>query len=214
MMAFLSDWIRGLVSVVLFAVVLDMVLPSNAMQRYARLVMGTLVILMMLSPVLKLSGQAVNEMDFSIDTLLAGQGVELPSLESIQAQGEQLRTISEGQTLDQWKAGITQHVTAEVEKAHGVSVERVDIQYSVDEQGQPKALDGLHVVLMPRQELDTIAPIEELEPIAVGEPTEPQTAARPVLSQQEKESLAEIRTQISSDYQLPKSNVTVVWKAT
>lgn len=214
MMAFLSDWIRGLVSVVLFAVVLDMVLPSNAMQRYARLVMGTLVILMMLSPVLKLSGQSVNEMDFSIDTLLAGQGVELPSLESIQAQGEQLRTISEGQTLDQWKAGITQHVTAEVEKAHGVSVERVDIQYSVDEQGQPKALDALHVVLMPRQELDTIAPIEELEPVVVGEPEEPQTAARPVLSQQEKESLTEIQTQISSDYQLPKSNVTVVWKAT
>jgi stage III sporulation protein AF len=214
MMAFLSDWIRGLISVVLFAVVLDMILPSNNMQRYARLVMGTLIILMMLSPVLKLSGKSVQDMDFSIDTLLRGGNVAMSGLESIQAQGEQLRMISKGQTVEQWKAGITAQVTAEVEKTHGVTVERVDIEYAIDDQGQPKTLDRIHVVLAPRQELEAITPVDEVEEVVIGKPEDPQVEAHTVLSQQEKESLAEIRLQVATDYQLPKSNVTVVWKAT
>ncbi len=214
MMAWLSDWIRGLVSVVLFAVVLDMVLPSNAMQRYARLVMGVLIILMMLSPVLKLSGQSIYEMDFSIDALLQGSSQQMASLESIQAQGVKLKTISEGQTVEQWKAGIAEHVTTEVEKSHGVTVERVDIQYELDEQGQPKELQTIRVVLVPRQEAGVVDPIREVEEVVIGPADEPSVDAKPELSPQDKDSLTEIRLQLAKDYQLPKTNVTVVWRAT
>jgi len=213
MMAFLTEWVRGVVSVVLFAVVLDMVLPNNAMQRYARVVMGTLIILMMLSPVLKLSGQSVYEMDLSLDALLHGSGQEIESLESIQAEAQKLKTISEGQTVEQWKTGITEFIKKEVEKEHELSVERVDIQYKQDEQGQPLALESIQVVVAPRQELGVVGPIQEVEQVLIGEPTEEQVA-KPVLSGQDKESVTMIRTRLAEDYQLPKENVTVVWRTT
>lgn len=213
MMAWLTEWIRGVVAVVLFAVVLDMVLPNNTMQRYARVVMGILIILMMLSPILKMSGQSVYEMDLSLDTLLKGSGQELQSLESIQAEAEKLRTISEGQTVEQWKTGITEFIKKEVEKEHELSVERVDIQYKQDEQGQPLGLDSIHVVVAPRQELGVVEPIREVEQVLIGESAE-QEVAQPVLSGQEKETVTLIRTRIAEDYQLPKTNVTVVWRTT
>ncbi|KYP80614.1 stage III sporulation protein AF [Ferroacidibacillus organovorans] len=45
-----SDWIRHLIVTILLATVLEWVLPSGAMQRVTRMVLGLVVTLMLLSP--------------------------------------------------------------------------------------------------------------------------------------------------------------------
>ena len=50
MIGALSDWLRHLVIVILLAVFLDYALPSNAMQKYVRMVLGLVVMLTMVDP--------------------------------------------------------------------------------------------------------------------------------------------------------------------
>ncbi|MHB1629820.1 MAG: stage III sporulation protein AF [Bacilli bacterium] len=50
MIGALSEWLRHLVVVILLAVFLDLALPSNAMQKYVRTVLGLVVMLTMLDP--------------------------------------------------------------------------------------------------------------------------------------------------------------------
>lgn len=54
MIAWLSDWLRDIIAVILLAVFVELLLPNKAMQRYARLVVGLFILLTILSPILKL----------------------------------------------------------------------------------------------------------------------------------------------------------------
>lgn len=54
MVAWLSDWLRDIIAVILLAVFVELLLPNKAMQRYARLVVGLFILLTILSPILKL----------------------------------------------------------------------------------------------------------------------------------------------------------------
>lgn len=50
----LSDWLRQIIAVILLAGIIDLLLPSNAYQRYVRLVIGLIILLTLLSPILRL----------------------------------------------------------------------------------------------------------------------------------------------------------------
>ncbi|WP_139994497.1 stage III sporulation protein AF [Paenibacillus paridis] len=54
MVAWLSDWLRDIIAIILLAVFVELLLPNKAMQRYARLVVGLFILLTILSPILKL----------------------------------------------------------------------------------------------------------------------------------------------------------------
>lgn len=50
MLAAVSDWLRHLVFLILLAVLVELVLPDNSLQKYARAVFGLLIMLSMLNP--------------------------------------------------------------------------------------------------------------------------------------------------------------------
>lgn len=217
MMAFLSEWLRGLILVIFLAVILDMILPNNAMQRYAKLVMGLLIILIMLTPVLKLSGHSLTEMDFSLDTLLTGgqDQSQLPTLDQINQQGEKLREQNEGLTTEAWKASISERVKQIVEaQSAGLTVDRVEVKYTPNADGQPQSLDALTVTVKNRPEAGTTRTVPDVPPIIIGKSADNEPS-QPTLSQgdrQHAEASAGIRTQITAEYKLTSSQVHVVWR--
>ncbi|MBL0388141.1 stage III sporulation protein AF [Tumebacillus sp. ITR2] len=218
MMAFLSDWLRGLILVIFLAVILDMILPNNIMQRYAKLVMGLLIILIMLTPVLKLSGKSIYEMDFTLDSLLTGgksKASNLPSLDQIQQQGEQIAQQNQGLTAEAWKAGITQNVKQIVEQEKpGLTVDRVEVKYTTNQQGQPEQLNGVTVTVKNRTEAGSVQPIEDVPPIIIGKSGD-SADSQTTLAQGDRrhaEMSSSIRTQIAAEYKLQSSQVLVVWR--
>jgi stage III sporulation protein AF len=216
MMAFLSDWLRGLILVIFLAVILDMILPNNAMQRYAKLVMGLLIILMLLSPILKLSGKSVYEMDFTLDSLLTGgRKSNLPTLDQINAQSEALRQQNEGLTAEAWKAGITENVRGIVEaEKPGLTVDRVEVQYTQNEQGQPQKLEALTVTVKTRLQAGSVQAVQEVSPVVIGKSSE-SADSEAALAQGDRrhaEMTSSIRTQIAAAYKLASAQVRVVWR--
>ncbi|AKI92692.1 stage III sporulation protein AF [Bacillus subtilis] len=53
-MNFLTEWLTTIVLFILFAIVIDMLLPSSSMQKYAKMVVSLLLIVVMLTPIFKL----------------------------------------------------------------------------------------------------------------------------------------------------------------
>lgn len=53
-MSFLTEWLTTIVLFILFAIVVDMLLPSSSMQKYAKMVVSLLLIVVMLTPIFKL----------------------------------------------------------------------------------------------------------------------------------------------------------------
>lgn len=53
-MSFLTEWLTTIVLFILFAIVIDMLLPSSSMQKYAKMVVSLLLIVIMLTPIFKL----------------------------------------------------------------------------------------------------------------------------------------------------------------
>ncbi|MCY9430773.1 stage III sporulation protein AF, partial [Bacillus spizizenii] len=46
-MSFLTEWLTTIVLFILFAIVIDMLLPSSSMQKYAKMVVSLLLIVVM-----------------------------------------------------------------------------------------------------------------------------------------------------------------------
>ncbi|MCY8514048.1 stage III sporulation protein AF [Bacillus atrophaeus] len=53
-MSFLTEWLTSIVLFILFAIVIDMLLPNSSMQKYAKMVISLLLIVVMLNPIFKL----------------------------------------------------------------------------------------------------------------------------------------------------------------
>lgn len=53
-MSFLTEWIANIILFIMLAVILDLLLPNSAMQKYAKMVISLLLIVIILSPIFKL----------------------------------------------------------------------------------------------------------------------------------------------------------------
>jgi stage III sporulation protein AF len=210
MMEFLSEWMRGLILIIFLAVALDMILPNNAMQRYVKLVMGLLIILLMLSPLLKFYGTSIYEMDFTLDKMLAQDGKGLPSLEQIEQKGMDLQERQAGMTIGQWKAMVAESVKRSIEKSHQVTVDKVEMRVTEDDAGRPTAIEQLEVVVMPKQEKGAVKPVEEVKPVIIGKAED--GGSRSASAKADDESTSAIVTQLSEEYQVPKTKISVIWQ--
>ncbi|KRE54283.1 stage III sporulation protein AF [Paenibacillus sp. Soil522] len=100
-MAWLSDWLRDIIAVILLAVFVELLLPNKAMQRYARLVVGLFILLTILSPILKLMqsdiGAKLDEgMEKWSESAMTGEG-QMAGLNQITRDAE---AMSEKRNLD------------------------------------------------------------------------------------------------------------------
>ena len=53
-MSFLTSWISNIIIFILLATVIDMLLPNSSLQKYAKMVIGLLLIAIIITPILSL----------------------------------------------------------------------------------------------------------------------------------------------------------------
>ena len=139
MLTWLGSWLRDVISVVLLAAIVDMLLPNKSMQRYARLVTGLIVLLVMLSPLLKLmQGDPQGRLDKSItdwDREVKRTAVKMPSLEEILRKAQETAGSSQEQAVALARTQLESEVAAAVEKETGLSVDSVDASVEWDGRG-------------------------------------------------------------------------------
>lgn len=94
MLDWLSGWLRSIITIILLAAIVDLLLPNKAMQRYARLVVGLIVLLTILSPLIRLfSGNFNDRVEDSMNAWEragASTNVQMPTLQQISKEAQRL----------------------------------------------------------------------------------------------------------------------------
>ncbi|WP_042162701.1 stage III sporulation protein AF [Paenibacillus gorillae] len=103
MVTWLGDWLRDIIAVIMLAVFMELLLPNKAMQRYARLVIGLLILLTILSPILRLlQGDFSARLSDSVRQWEAGSGTQ--DIKSANAAGHSEgcgKSLASGGTVKQ-----------------------------------------------------------------------------------------------------------------
>jgi len=138
----LADWLKTVIVIVMIAAFVDLLLPSNKMQRYVKTVLSLFILLALLSPVFELLRG-----DWNIDKLLAAAEREqaaMPALgkaaggkldeKAIAAEGERLKQTGERQTAELAERQIANGMKEEI--ARQTLFEAVDVTVKTSQDGE------------------------------------------------------------------------------
>ena len=170
MMDILTDWITNIVIFILLAGVMDMLLPSSAMQKYAKMVLGLLLITLLLSPLFKLIS-----VDF--DSLLASfsdaEYVEKNQMENrIENKKTEIQAVQDAYILEKMAVQLEKDGEEELVAQFNYEIADIDVAMNGTDQPQiPDDLEHITVVLTPapadgQAEIETVAEVT----ISIEEP--------------------------------------------
>lgn len=153
-MAWLGDWLREIILIVLLAAFVEMLLPSKSMERYARLVLSLLVLLTMLSPIVSfLKGDAVTELSLAMDQqknqegMWTNTGQDTYSLEEILAEGQKLANGQQEQGLKLAANEIAGQMKDQISTETGKRGVQVTVAMTMKKQATPEG-DALPAISM------------------------------------------------------------------
>ncbi|MDG5788697.1 stage III sporulation protein AF [Evansella sp. AB-P1] len=127
-MSMITAWITNIILLILFASILELLLPNSKMQRYVKLVVGLMLLMVMLQPLLSVFQMDPDEWlnDLSSWTNEASIG-ETRSMETVQidVEKEYLASISE-----QMAPQLKNQVADEFEDRFGVVIVDVSLEFT------------------------------------------------------------------------------------
>ncbi|PFA62343.1 stage III sporulation protein AF [Bacillus sp. AFS015802] len=173
-MSFLTDWITNIIIFVLLATVIDMLLPSSNMQKYAKIVTGLLLITIILTPLFKLMSTDFDEVMNSID--LNGPTKNNSVENEIEMKKKEIQASQRAYILEQMAVQMKQQAEKELMDEHGKVIEKITVQ-AEDLENVPESITGVAVIIKDKEnEKDsTIETIQDVE-IDTGSDTGKKTA--------------------------------------
>ncbi len=194
MLAAITDWVKNIVLIVLFASFLELLLPSSGMQRFVRVIMGLLILLAILTPVVDvLQSRLTPEVP-------ALGGLSAPAADRVRSGAETLVHERDQLAVSLYKKDLARQIRAVVVAVDGVADARVAVEVAKGQGGRTGALDKVTVYVQP----GLAAEDRKVAKIAVGEGREARTAElRPALRDKIARTVGEL-------YQLPAARVEVI----
>lgn len=173
-MSFLTDWITNIIIFVLLATVIDMLLPSSNMQKYAKIVTGLLLITIILTPLFKLMSTDFDEVMNSIDINGPSQNKSMEN--EIEMKKKEIQASQRAYILEQMAVQMKQEAEKEMMDEHGKVIEKVTIQAD-DVENLPDSITGVTVIVKEKEsEKDsTIETVQNVE-IDTGSETSKKTS--------------------------------------
>lgn len=148
-MALISSWIANIILLILFATILELMLPNSSTHRYVKLVIGLMILMAMLQPVLSLfqeDPEVILQEMVQWDTGIGEEEWNFNELEKSDIESEQLAYISE-QVAVQLKSLAEEPLLEEFNK-HIVSLDiSFESLYETEETDTTDNLTNVHVVV-------------------------------------------------------------------
>ncbi|MDR3593000.1 MAG: stage III sporulation protein AF [Negativicutes bacterium] len=143
MISAITDWVKTIILVVLFASFLELLLPASSMQRFIRVIMGLLVMLTILNPVV----------DFIQARSLPEQ---LPAFSNRTADGTgrpgagpAIADEKNRLAVEVYKKDLSRQIRAVVLAVDGVADARVSVQLKNEGDSRSGALDKIQLAILP-----------------------------------------------------------------
>ncbi len=143
-MEFIKEWVTNIILFVLFATVIDMLLPNSKFQKYVKMVVGLLLIAIILTPIFNLLTQ-----DFE-DTMKGITNFE-PSSENrinnlIDLQKNEIQASQDAYILKQMAVQLKEDAKEELMDQYGLAITNIDLV--VDAENQQPFPENLQKVVL------------------------------------------------------------------
>ncbi|MDQ0220807.1 stage III sporulation protein AF [Peribacillus cavernae] len=175
-MELLSGWVTNIIVFVLLATVIDMLLPSSAMQKYAKMVIGLLLIAIIISPIFSLFNT-----DF--DTLMATATASFEkdgqkNLENLtEMKKKEIQASQHAYILEQTAGQLKAEVEEELIEKYDTEIQSIEL--AVENAEQPKIPEDLQKIVLTldkaKRETDSVEAVAKIE-INTGHAPQKQTA--------------------------------------
>lgn len=129
-MAFLTGWVTNIILFILLAIVIDLLLPSSSMQKYAKVVIGLLLITVILTPVFKFFSKDVNQVirEFQFQSASG----EDPVKSSLEVQKKEIQASERAYILEQMAVQMKKMAQKELIKNYGTEIAAISLTAAGD----------------------------------------------------------------------------------
>ncbi|MBE4910455.1 stage III sporulation protein AF [Bacillus luteolus] len=122
-MEFLADWITNIILFILLATVVEMLLPNSSMQKYVKMVVGLLLIVIILTPLFQLLTQDFEQTFASLRVSPQNNEKNIENL--IEIKKKEIQASNRAYILEEMAVQMKTEVEEEMVQEYGLTVEKV-----------------------------------------------------------------------------------------
>lgn len=201
-MSLIAEWIRNLIVFIIFATILDMLLPSSSLGKYVQFVAGLLLFILLITPLFEIFQmpvqQTLEEWIFPVTDHENGQSrLEEKKIE-IQAQ-------QHAYILEQMAVQLKKQVNPTLKEDFQVEMVSGEFDAAVSSQNTLEEIHHLKVVIQADQQV--VRDVSVIESIQVGEVSDTKKKR-----QQQEEQMAAIRAFFAEQLNVDAEKIEVTWK--
>lgn len=237
-MDWLAGWLKTVIMVIMLATFVDLLLPSNTMQRYVKTVMSLFILLTLLSPVLQLF-----QKDWDMDQLisqaekhqnekrmLASSGGQplMKSLEIIKLDADKLQAAGQKQSQQMIQTQLSGLLKEDLQKQTELVVQDVQVLAQIDNNGKPVitkvrvTLDDIEAKKQAgpsgaSKSIAAMEPVRPIDPIRIepstklqgSSPSNKEAAALPKLSTQNEQEVERLKQVIVRNWLVESGQIDI-----
>lgn len=154
MLALLKGWAFNIVAVVILAVLVDIILPSNSFKKYTGFVFGLILIIVMLQPVLQILGRSEVLIRSVISNAAAMEN------EAVKNQAEIFGGMQDDQIMEIYKKNMESSIAVAINSAFDLTDTSVSITFRQRNDGfDPSGIDRLDIETSLRSASKGVKPV-------------------------------------------------------
>ncbi|WP_070120712.1 stage III sporulation protein AF [Bacillus marinisedimentorum] len=166
-MAFLTEWISNIILFILLAVIIELLLPNSTFQKYAKMVIGLLLIVMILAPVLKILSLNPDDVVGNITVLssMNDAGIE----NATEKKKKEIQARQRAYILEQMAVHLEKEAEGELMEKFGFQIDRIDLaldESAADLEESEKWIQKVTVHLAPADS-GGISKMKEVETVSI-----------------------------------------------
>ena len=131
-MEFIKEWVTNIILFVLFATMIDMLLPSSKFQKYTKMVTGLLLIAIILTPIFNLLTQDFEGTMTRISNLEISSGNRINN--SIDLQKNEIQASQDAYILKQMAVQLKEDANEELMDQYGLAITNIDLVVDAENQ--------------------------------------------------------------------------------
>lgn len=206
-MSFLSAWLSQIVMILLFAVVMDLVVPTSSMRNYVKVVMGFVIMVTMLKPV-----SVLYENRFDISRIgWPESDLKIENLDTIKAKAADLQ--SEQNRIAERELGgpLQKTIKAQLESRYPLEVTGVGVRLSEPGKEPVRSVEikELTVTVRPKRGGSGENGMDPVQPVVIQVERESEPAGRKSSSTEPDKMLRQIHQELADTLQIPESAVSI-----
>ena len=186
-MEFIKEWVTNIILFVLFATMIDMLLPSSKFQKYTKMVTGLLLIAIILTPIFNLLTQDFEDTMTGISNLEISSGNQINNL--IDLQKNEIQASQDAYILKQMAVQLKEDANEELMDQYGLAIANIDLVVDAEnQQSFPQNLKKVVLQLEQPEQTDKVVEvvksveINTQQPLPIQKENEDSDAVKQLLS--------------------------------